>query len=721
MMQWGLRGSLSLACCWLAMSIAIPANAQDDLPPLPTLPASGANDDLPALPDLPMPGASDSDALPPLEPLTSPQDDDIEALFNDDVPPDEALDAIVDRSGAPTVPAEGDRPLPVDMESIPPTDAFSADDMPELVLPDPDNIITEEEMDRTLGLEDIDAGDAASPSTASRSQEEAPRPAPPPPPMPPVANEGAPPLPPMPGAAPAAPSPTLSAATPQNAQAASQAKEEKSAAPKAQRFKPVPPSTKTSVLSEKIYKKRYSKQNRHLPRAWHYDEYVELLFAAIHRSDLNAIRALINRPVDIEGRNRQGDTALIYAVRMGHYPVIELLTARGARLDAVNNNGYSPLHIAAFSGRADIIRLLLARRANPDLRDLDGRTPLMHAINEEHVDAVHQLLRGGADPDLQLDNGQSALHVAAAKDSAAIIRLLLLYNAMPDAQDMMERTPMHYAAYFGKQQQMAMLKEGGGLETVQDNAGMTPAMLSQFSGSTPVRHDLPDNIHQQRVLPNGGVVAPLAPVHTAPLPPAPMGGQQAMGGMPPGAMAMPSMAGANQQWQPEPLGDPGMELGTRPTAQPPVWNGGNNMAPPPQPLVPSPNAVGGPMGGAAFNAPPPQGMGQQGAPRVYNGQPVTPSGQSPQLMGGWQASSPQAVPQATTGVRQPSAGGMAPPPMQAWPDERGGWAVEPGTVSPASPRQPVQSNTMAAQPMDDATYERMMREINQDPYMNQMP
>ena len=60
---------------------------------------------------------------------------------------------------------------------------------------------------------------------------------------------------------------------------------------------------------------------------------------------------------DINGTNRNGDTALHAAAAMGYDRVITMLAAQGASLNIKNNRGQTPLK-AARSNTAELLRRL---------------------------------------------------------------------------------------------------------------------------------------------------------------------------------------------------------------------------------------------------------------------------------------------------------------------------------------------------------------------------
>ncbi|MEN6334542.1 MAG: ankyrin repeat domain-containing protein, partial [Phycisphaerales bacterium] len=83
--------------------------------------------------------------------------------------------------------------------------------------------------------------------------------------------------------------------------------------------------------------------------------------------DRDAIAAMLNRGVDVNSRNGQGDTPLLAAVKANQREMAALLIANGADVDAKDNPGASALHLAASDGYAELTQLLIDKGAILDI------------------------------------------------------------------------------------------------------------------------------------------------------------------------------------------------------------------------------------------------------------------------------------------------------------------------------------------------------------------
>ena len=103
-----------------------------------------------------------------------------------------------------------------------------------------------------------------------------------------------------------------------------------------------------------------------------------------------------------------------YLVNNGYRDLAELMLATIPTLDVnvKDKDGRTPLMYACKSGNQKFVETLLNRSASPNVSDNDGKTPLMIAISEpwlgEHTDIVQLLLNRGASTQVR-DKGRQHL------------------------------------------------------------------------------------------------------------------------------------------------------------------------------------------------------------------------------------------------------------------------------------------------------------------------
>jgi ankyrin repeat protein len=167
------------------------------------------------------------------------------------------------------------------------------------------------------------------------------------------------------------------------------------------------------------------------------------LRAAAVNGDTPAVKALLDKGVNVNAKDSEGRTALTEASYFGHTEIAKLLVDHGADILAKKNDGSTPLTIAGphqeitemfqrsielleVAGKGDTTkaRELLEKGACINVRDLDGRTPLTESVWGNHIDTVRLLLDKGADAHISKVDGATPLSIATNKDYKEIVELL---------------------------------------------------------------------------------------------------------------------------------------------------------------------------------------------------------------------------------------------------------------------------------------------------------
>ena len=123
------------------------------------------------------------------------------------------------------------------------------------------------------------------------------------------------------------------------------------------------------------------------------------LFDAVARGDEGEVRNLVESGVSVDGKDRDGRTALHYAVLNGRMEMAKLLLELGPSADSADRNRWTPLHFAAQDYRPEVVKLLLSAGATVDVADTDGNTPLWRAVFDSRGrrDVIKLLMDAGAD------------------------------------------------------------------------------------------------------------------------------------------------------------------------------------------------------------------------------------------------------------------------------------------------------------------------------------
>ena len=108
----------------------------------------------------------------------------------------------------------------------------------------------------------------------------------------------------------------------------------------------------------------------------------ELLHHAIWRNAHSAVEFLLRIGVDLETRNKAGETALIAASWARNTVMVKDLISRGADMEAKDNLGETALHKAISNGNVQLVKWLVENGTNIDAKDSVGRRPSQQARSE---------------------------------------------------------------------------------------------------------------------------------------------------------------------------------------------------------------------------------------------------------------------------------------------------------------------------------------------------
>jgi ankyrin repeat protein len=116
---------------------------------------------------------------------------------------------------------------------------------------------------------------------------------------------------------------------------------------------------------------------------------------SLHWSIANRVIAhmLVTCGAEIDKRNNQGQSALVWSTLADQVDVVKTLTDLGADVNAKDGFGCTALHAAALRGNDTIVQILLKHKADPNIRDKDGWTPLHAAVANGHRN-VSDILAG---------------------------------------------------------------------------------------------------------------------------------------------------------------------------------------------------------------------------------------------------------------------------------------------------------------------------------------
>ena len=177
------------------------------------------------------------------------------------------------------------------------------------------------------------------------------------------------------------------------------------------------------------------------------------LMIASRAGNSDVITRLIDKGANVNARGPRGQTALMWAVSQQHPDVVKVLLARGADIHArsdvwkemmavpphgkpeynrlIPHGGDTALMFAARVGDLASARLLVAAGANVNDADAWGVSAMVLAAHSGFADLVEFLLDKGADANAT-GPGFTALHEAIMRRDEKMVSALLAHHANPN-------------------------------------------------------------------------------------------------------------------------------------------------------------------------------------------------------------------------------------------------------------------------------------------------
>lgn len=166
-----------------------------------------------------------------------------------------------------------------------------------------------------------------------------------------------------------------------------------------------------------------------------------------------AVRALIRQGADVDAQDRNGLTALQYAILYKRSSAAIELVRSGARLDVVNHFGATPMRQAFEFFLPEVAVELFRHGADMYTLDANSNRPLDYAIHtwNHHTDrlesALVSMLNDGLDPNATIVQDESILMYAVRRDMAEATRTALEHGADVDLRSPSMTTAWDLARY----------------------------------------------------------------------------------------------------------------------------------------------------------------------------------------------------------------------------------------------------------------------------------
>ncbi|GAA5817810.1 hypothetical protein MFLAVUS_011367 [Mucor flavus] len=117
------------------------------------------------------------------------------------------------------------------------------------------------------------------------------------------------------------------------------------------------------------------------------EEKTKLFLKSVSSGDVEKVKYYLEQEIDdidINGKDEDGTTPLIYAACFGKFEISQLLLSAGANIDNQDAHGWSALMWATTNNHEKLVKLLLENGASSQTKSAKGRTVLDFVKNDTH-------------------------------------------------------------------------------------------------------------------------------------------------------------------------------------------------------------------------------------------------------------------------------------------------------------------------------------------------
>ena len=157
------------------------------------------------------------------------------------------------------------------------------------------------------------------------------------------------------------------------------------------------------------------------------DDGTEDIFDALKKGSIAGVKYwYAENPSSIHRKTRNLDnlTPLHWASSNGNLDIVKFLLSKGVDMEAEDSDYATALEWASYKGHVLVVEALLDKGANINHRDKEKQTPLHYAVGNNKLPTVKILIERGANKNLKSNKNQTPLELAREKRRKSIVNYL---------------------------------------------------------------------------------------------------------------------------------------------------------------------------------------------------------------------------------------------------------------------------------------------------------
>lgn len=212
------------------------------------------------------------------------------------------------------------------------------------------------------------------------------------------------------------------------------------------------------------------------------------LHIAAEEGKNDIVAFLFKQQVNINKKDSNGRTALMYAAKEGKLNTVSKLIEAGADASISDQNGNKASDYAAKEDQYVIQKYLngLTTNSKENKRnEIFGKQQEIHQLTKAgQIEKVRRMVQNGVDVNSPDENGRTALHIASELGHNIDMQVLFDLGANINAQDEQGRTPLMYAARAAERDASVLLVSRQANINIQDIDGKRALEWARSGGHT---------------------------------------------------------------------------------------------------------------------------------------------------------------------------------------------------------------------------------------------